>query len=157
MAEATRGPRGDRRPGPGRVVRTVGRGVEPAGHVRRGAGRGLAISAPDALVHLLQYLLRPRSLLRIPACHSSVHTAVIRSSDLLLGAGTFFSVHLDYRGVRAQARKMQAKGTAEPRALKALWDEAHERSAAKGYACVVRLQGLWVKMAQVCRLSLNLS
>eukprot|EP01044_Picomonas_judraskeda_P006239 COSAG03_NODE_615_length_6697_cov_23.571688_3_plen_709_part_00 len=62
---------------------------------------------------------------------------------------TFFSVHLDYRGVRSKARKMAAAGTADPVALKALWDEAHERSAAKGYECVARLQGLWVKMAQM--------
>ena len=33
---------------------------------------------------------------------------------------TFFSVHLDYRGVRSKARKMAAAGTADPVALKAL-------------------------------------
>ncbi len=62
---------------------------------------------------------------------------------------TFFSVHLDYRGVRAQARKMHARGTGDPATLKALWDAAHERSALKGYKCVAELQGLWVKMSQM--------
>ena len=62
---------------------------------------------------------------------------------------TFFSIHLDYRAVRTKARKMAAAGNADPVAIKAIWDEAHERSAVKGYECVAQLQGLWVKMSQM--------
>eukprot|EP01046_Picozoa_sp_COSAG06_P049955 COSAG06_NODE_7797_length_2371_cov_1.849472_2_plen_365_part_01 len=62
----------------------------------------------------------------------------------------FFAIHLDYKGVRAKARKMTAGGqAADPVALKKLWDDAHERSAQRGYECVAQLQGLWVKMSQM--------
>lgn len=74
---------------------------------------------------------------------------LVRKTRSYICFTTFFSVHWDYRAVRKRARKLNAAGGAEPRAIKALWDAAHERSARKGYECVKELQGLWVKMAQM--------
>ena len=74
---------------------------------------------------------------------------LVRKTRSYICFKTFFSIHLDYRGVRSTARKMAAAGNADPVAIKAIWDEAHERSAVKGYECVAQLQGLWVKMSQM--------